>query len=123
MEHKGQLQPEKKSSQEEEAMAMAASSPSFFLSHPLSLLHHVTRSCAGYLGLSRLCHALKDLKPGAATSPPAATSSQQHDEEAGVGGAGHAADDDCAAVEVRSRGMSQPQRPRGLREGRGGTHH
>ena len=92
MEYKEQLQLEKKSSQEEDAMAMAASSPSFFLWHPLSLLHHVTRSCAGYLGLSRLCHALKDLKPRAATSPPAATSPQLHDEEAGVGGAGHAAD-------------------------------
>ncbi|KAF7052749.1 hypothetical protein CFC21_060803 [Triticum aestivum] len=121
MEYKGQLQLEKKGSQEEEAMAMAASSPSFFLWHPLSLLHHVTRSCAGYLGLSRLCHALKDLKPRAATSPPAATSSQLHDAEAGAGGAGHAAHDDRAAVEVRSRGV--PQRPRGPREGRGGTHH
>ncbi|KAM3311384.1 hypothetical protein ACQJBY_031823 [Aegilops geniculata] len=123
MEYKGQLQLEKKSSQEGEAMAMAASSPSFFLWHPLSLLHHVTRSCAGYLGLSRLCHALKDLKPRAATSPPAATSPQLHDEEAGVGSAGHAADGESAAVEfeVRSRGV--PQRPRAPREGRGGTHH
>lgn len=84
MEHKEQLR-------EGEAMA-AASPPSFFLWHPLSLLHHVTRSCAGYLGLSRLCHALKDLKPRAAASPPAATSPQLHDEEAGVGGSGHAAD-------------------------------
>ncbi|XP_044984105.1 uncharacterized protein LOC123451160 [Hordeum vulgare subsp. vulgare] len=44
MEHKGQLQPEKKSAQEEEeeAMAMAASSPSFFFAHPLSLLHGCT---------------------------------------------------------------------------------
>ncbi|XP_044983999.1 uncharacterized protein LOC123451049 [Hordeum vulgare subsp. vulgare] len=117
MEHKGQLQPEKKSAQEEEeeAMAMAASSPSFFFAHPLSLLHHVTRGFAGYMGLSRLCHALKDLKPRAATS------SRLHEQGPGAGGAGHAADDGCAAVQVRSRGV--PQRPRGPREGRGGTHH
>uniref|UniRef100_A0ACD5X978 Uncharacterized protein n=1 Tax=Avena sativa TaxID=4498 RepID=A0ACD5X978_AVESA len=109
MEHKGQHPSEKKSSQEE---ATAASSSSFFFSQPLSLMHHVVHGCAGYLGLSRLCNALKDLKPRTTTST-------QQQEEAEPGSSGHA--DDCIAVEVRSRGM--PQRPRNVREGRGGTHH
>uniref|UniRef100_A0ACD5W9C6 Uncharacterized protein n=1 Tax=Avena sativa TaxID=4498 RepID=A0ACD5W9C6_AVESA len=118
MEHKGQLPSEKKGSHEE---ATAASSSSFFFSHPLSLMHHVVHSCAGYSGLSRLCNALKDLKPRTATSTCPAVASSQQQEEAEPGSTGHAADDGCIGVEVRSRGM--PQRPRNVREGRGGTHH
>uniref|UniRef100_A0ACD6A522 Uncharacterized protein n=1 Tax=Avena sativa TaxID=4498 RepID=A0ACD6A522_AVESA len=118
MEHKGQLPSEKKGSQEE---TMAASPSFFFFSHPLSLMHHVAHSCAGYVGLSRLCNALKDLKPRTTTSTCPAVTSTQKQEEAEPVSTGNAADNGCIGVEVHSRGM--PQRPRNIREGRGGTHH
>lgn len=75
MEFKGEhLQGKKKSFEEEEAMA---ASSSFF--HLLSLLHHVVRGCAGYLGLSRLCDSLKDPKPDSTSAVPAAISQEEGD--------------------------------------------
>ncbi|RCV29850.1 hypothetical protein SETIT_6G046500v2 [Setaria italica] len=113
---------EKSSHEQEgdEAMSPAASAAIFaFLAHPVSLLRHVAHACAGYLGL-------KDLqKPSvpASSSAAAAAACHQQDEAA-------AASEDCAAaavVQVRSRGLTPPERPRSTPVesigGAGGRHH
>ncbi|RCV29851.1 hypothetical protein SEVIR_6G043800v4 [Setaria viridis] len=87
--------------------AMAAASPAAiiiaFLARPLSLLRHVAHGLA-----SRL-------KPAASASASASACRPQQEAAAAV------VTEEVVVVEMRSRGMMAPQRPRGLREGKGGN--
>ncbi|XP_025822084.1 uncharacterized protein LOC112897902 isoform X2 [Panicum hallii] len=95
----------------------AASSPAAvlaFLTRPLSLLRHVAHGCAGYLG-----GLASRLKPAAAAADAAAACQPQR-EEGSVEAAALVTEEEVLVVQVRSRAMA-PQRPRGLKEGKGGN--